>query len=96
MIADVERLVAEQPGRERAWGLLMRALYAAGRQHDALVAFQRARRALADGFGLEPGPELRAMERRILEQDPALTVRRESAVPAGLRRDSDRLRRPRR
>ena len=56
VIAEVERLVAEQPGRERAWGLLMRALYAAGRQHDALVAFQRARRALVDGFGLDPGP----------------------------------------
>ncbi len=42
---DLERLVGEHPGRERAWGLLMRAQYAAGRQHDALVAFQRARRA---------------------------------------------------
>jgi DNA-binding SARP family transcriptional activator len=91
VIAPVERLVAEQPGRERAWGLLMWALYAAGRQHDALVAFQRARRALADDFGLNPGPELRAMEQRILAQDPALTVRREWAVPAGLRRDSDLL-----
>jgi DNA-binding SARP family transcriptional activator/WD40 repeat protein len=88
VIASVERLVAEQPGRERAWGLLMWALYAAGRQHDALVAFQRARRALADGFGLDPGPDLRTMEQRILAQDPALTVRREPAVPAGLRRDS--------
>jgi DNA-binding SARP family transcriptional activator/WD40 repeat protein len=88
VIADVERLVAEESGRERAWGLLMRALYAAGRQHEALVAFQRARRALVDGFGIDPGPELRAMERRILEQDPALTVRRERAFPAGLRRDS--------
>ena len=96
VIAHLERLVAEQPGRERAWGLLMWALYAAGRQHDALVAFQRARRALVDGFGLDPGPELRAMEQRILAQDPALTVRRESAVPAGLRRESNRPRRPRR
>ena len=88
VIADVERLVAEQPGRERAWGLLMRALYAAGRQRDALVAFQRAREALVDGFGLTPGPDLRAMERRVLEQDPSLMISRESAVPAGLRRDS--------
>jgi DNA-binding SARP family transcriptional activator/WD40 repeat protein len=88
VIADLERLVAEQPGRERAWGLLMRALYAAGRQHDALVAFQRARRALVEGFGLTPGPDLRAIEHRILEHDATLMVRGESAVPAGLRRDS--------
>ena len=88
VIADVERLVAEQPARERAWCLLMRALYAAGRQHDALVAFQRARRALVDGFGLTPGPDLLALEHRILEQDPTLMIRREAAVPPGLRRDA--------
>jgi DNA-binding SARP family transcriptional activator/WD40 repeat protein len=87
VIPGLERLVAEQPGRERTWCLLMRALYAAGRQHDALVAFQRARRALADVFGLEPGPELRALERRVLEQDSGLSVRRRTSIPAELRRD---------
>jgi DNA-binding SARP family transcriptional activator len=82
---ELERLVAADPGRERAWGLLMRALYATGRQQDALVAFQRARRALAEGFGLEPGPELRALERRVLDQDPDLTVAQRGDVPAALR-----------
>ena len=85
--ADVERVVVDQPGRERAWGLLIRALYPAGRQRDALAAYQRAHRALAEEFGLEPGHELRALERRVLEQDPALTVRRAPLVPAALRRD---------
>ena len=50
----------------------MRALYASGRQHDALGAYQRARRGLAD-LGLEPGAELPDTERRILEQDASLT-----------------------
>jgi DNA-binding SARP family transcriptional activator/WD40 repeat protein len=85
-IPDLERLVVEEPGRERAWALLMRTLYAAGRQHHALVAFQRARRALADSFGLEPGPELRALERQILDQDPELHVAGDRpALPAALR-----------
>ena len=64
----------------------MRALYAAGRQHHALVAYQRARRALAEGFGLDPGPELRALERQILAQDPELMVVGDRpALPAALR-----------
>lgn len=89
--ADLSRLVQDQPGRERAWGLFIRALYAAGRQRDALAAYQQARQVLVDEFGLEPGPELRALERRVLEQDPELSVRRASAVPAALRRDTNAL-----
>ena len=85
-IADLERLVREQPGRERSWSLLMRALYATGRQRDAVAAYQRARTMLAEEFGLEPGSELRDLERRILDQDPGLTVRRVPALPATLRR----------
>jgi DNA-binding SARP family transcriptional activator/WD40 repeat protein len=87
--ADLSRLVQDQPGRERAWGLLIRALYAAGRQRDALAAYQQARRVLVEEFGLEPGPELRALERRVLEQDPELSVRRAPAVPAALRRETN-------
>jgi DNA-binding SARP family transcriptional activator/WD40 repeat protein len=85
-IPELERLVVEEPGRERAWALLMRALYAAGRQHQALVTYQRARRTLAESFGLDPGPELRALERQILDQDPELIVVSERpALPAALR-----------
>ena len=71
-ISALERLVRNEPGRERAWGLLMRALYSTGRQHEALGAFQRARQVLAESYGLEPGPDLRSLERRILDQDPSL------------------------
>ena len=42
-LPELERLVVEEPGRERAWALLMRALYAVGRQQHALAAFRRAR-----------------------------------------------------
>jgi DNA-binding SARP family transcriptional activator/WD40 repeat protein len=87
--AELERVVAEHPGRERAWALLMRALYASGRQQEALVAYQRARRALADGYGLDPGPELRELERRVLEQDPGLTIARRIDVPSALRGGAD-------
>ncbi len=85
-VAELERLVVEEPGRERAWVLLMRALYASGRQPHALAAFRRARRALVHEFGLEPGAELQALERQIYDHDPALaTSAVRSTVPQALR-----------
>ncbi|MGI9052631.1 MAG: BTAD domain-containing putative transcriptional regulator [Ilumatobacteraceae bacterium] len=85
-VPGLERLVRDEPGRERAWSLLMRALYASGRQHDALGAFQRARHRLAEEFGLAPGPGLRAVERQILDQSPAFdTASGRGALAAALR-----------
>jgi predicted ATPase/DNA-binding SARP family transcriptional activator len=72
LVGELQRLVAEHPLRERLHAQLMRALYATGRQADALAAYQRARAALAEEAGLDPGPELRRLERRLLHQDPAL------------------------
>ena len=69
--AELEPLVAAHPHREQLRAHQMVALYRAGRQADALAAYRGAREAL-DELGLEPSPELRALERRILEQDPAL------------------------
>ena len=71
-VVQLEMLVAEDPLRERRWSLLMLALYRVGRQADALRAFQRARRVLAEDAGLSPGPELVDLQRRILDQDAAL------------------------
>lgn len=68
-IGEVRRLLVDQPGRERLWRLLMLALYADGRQGEALQAFQDARRYLADELGLEPGPDLQDLERAILTQE---------------------------
>jgi predicted ATPase/DNA-binding SARP family transcriptional activator len=72
LVAELEQLAAEHPLRERLRGQLMLALYRSGRQADALAVYQRARRALVDELGIEPGDSLRKLERAILEQDPSL------------------------
>ena len=51
------------------WALLMTALYATGRQADALAAYQRARAHLVDELGVEPGSRLQAIEASILGHD---------------------------
>jgi pimeloyl-ACP methyl ester carboxylesterase/DNA-binding SARP family transcriptional activator len=63
-VARLEAMVSDEPLRERRWRLLMLALYRCGRQADALRAFQRARNVFAE-VGLEPGLELRTLERDI-------------------------------
>lgn len=51
----------------------MFALYRNGRQAEALRSFQEGRQRLIDELGVEPGPELRDLERRMLEQAPDLS-----------------------
>ncbi|MGP3969544.1 BTAD domain-containing putative transcriptional regulator [Streptomyces sp. 6N223] len=66
VVAELAEWVREYPLRERLHGLLMVALCQAGRQAEALAAFRSARRVLKEELGLEPGPELREVERCIL------------------------------
>jgi predicted ATPase/DNA-binding SARP family transcriptional activator len=74
LVGELERLVAEQPLRERLRGQLILALYRAGRQADALAVYQRARKTLVDELGLEPSESLRKLERAILAHDPSLNA----------------------
>jgi predicted ATPase/DNA-binding SARP family transcriptional activator len=73
LVAELEGLVAEQPLRERLRGQLMLALYRAGRQAEALDAYQAARRMLVEELGVEPSPTLQELQGAILRQDPALS-----------------------
>ncbi|MBV8218346.1 MAG: AAA family ATPase, partial [Solirubrobacterales bacterium] len=72
LVAELERLVREHPGRERLRGQLMLSLYRAGRQADALECYRVGRRAMIDELGIEPGRALQDLEAAILGQDPAL------------------------
>jgi YVTN family beta-propeller protein len=86
LVAELERLVASQPLRERFWGQLMLALYRSGRQADALDAYRRARHHLISQLGIEPGQSVRDLHQRILEQDPGLDAPRRAARVGSRRR----------
>jgi DNA-binding SARP family transcriptional activator len=72
LVGELESLVARYPLRERFWAQLMLALYRSGRQGEALGAFERVRRGLAEDLGVDPGPVLAELQQAILRQDPDL------------------------
>jgi DNA-binding SARP family transcriptional activator len=79
LVGELEVLIAHHPLRERLRGQLILALYRSGRQAEALEAYRETRRVLAEELGLEPSPELRELERAILQHDPALRANPSSA-----------------
>ena len=80
LVPALESAVGEEPFRERRWGQLMVALYRAGRQADALRAFQRAREALVDALGVEPGPSCASSRRPSSPRTTSGCARRSGAT----------------
>jgi predicted ATPase/DNA-binding SARP family transcriptional activator len=84
LVPELERLISVEPYRERFRAQHALALYRAGRQVDALAACRAARELLVDELGVDPGPELQELERRILRHDPTLAAP-DTPAPAQLR-----------
>ena len=80
LVPELRRIAGAHPTRERLWARLMLALYRCDRQIDALDVFAGVRARLRDELGIEPGLELRAMQRQILVHDPSLEVFRPAVV----------------
>ena len=83
VVPELESLVAEHPLRERLRSQLMLALYRSGRQVEALQAYRESRGYFVEELGLEPGPQLRAMEQAILRQDDVLRLGEGAVATAG-------------
>ncbi|MCW2526200.1 MAG: transcriptional regulator, winged helix family [Pseudonocardiales bacterium] len=73
-LSELAGPLADHPYRERLWGQRMIALYRSGRQSEALAAFAGARQVLTDDLGLDPGPALRDLHERILNQERSLDL----------------------
>lgn len=81
-VVDSGALAHDLPLNEEVWGHRMVALYRAGRADEALQAFRTARDVMIDELGLEPGAQLRDLQKRILDQDEELRSQAPAASPA--------------
>ncbi|WP_166354869.1 AfsR/SARP family transcriptional regulator [Phytoactinopolyspora limicola] len=89
VLPELARTVSTYPGHEHLAGLLMRALYQAGRKAEALDVYDRTRVYLAGELGLDPGRALRELHQSILRDElpavrPAQRVARRLPVPQQL------------
>jgi DNA-binding SARP family transcriptional activator len=81
IIGELTSHVMDHPFREKLCAQLMLALYQSGRQVDALECFLMTRKRFSGELGIEPSENLRALEHRILTNDPSL---REHCPPESL------------
>ncbi len=68
VLGELRGMVDDDPLAERPWRQLMVALYRAGRESEALRAYQRARDAFVEQLGAEPSERLRELHQAILER----------------------------
>ncbi|GAA4308435.1 BTAD domain-containing putative transcriptional regulator [Streptomyces venetus] len=66
VVPELRELTAVHPYDEPLHALLIRALRDTGRTADALAAYESVRRALAEGLGTDPGPQLRTLHADLL------------------------------
>ena len=74
VLAQAHAMVRAAPLRERRWELLALAQYQTGAQGEALRSLRQLRAVLAQELGIDPAPEMLALEQSILQQDPGLLV----------------------
>jgi DNA-binding SARP family transcriptional activator len=72
LVAELEELALQHPHRERLQQQLLLSLYRSGRQADALQAYRRIQRELAEELGISPGRTLQRLETAMLAQEPHL------------------------
>ena len=91
LVGELRAVAGAHPVRERIQAQAMLCLYRCGRQTEALEVFTAIRARLRDELGLEPGTELRELQRRILQHDPALAASVMEVSPAELPAAPNRL-----
>lgn len=73
VVSLCEEATAEQPLDELWHARLIRVYHACGRRADAFEAHRAVRRRLIDDLGVDPGPEIEAAHRTLLDE-PAATA----------------------
>jgi len=74
VLAQAHEMVRAAPLRERRWELLVLAQYQSGAQGEALRSLRQLRAVLTQELGVDPAPEMLALEQSILKQEPGLLV----------------------
>lgn len=72
LLPELQAEAIAQPENERLRGYLMLALYRSGRRTEALAAYRDINATLAEGYGIDPGPDLHRLHQQILTDEPTL------------------------